>query len=93
MPTALGAQIVELVVGNPAISTIGICRALRTRKQAILAELARLEREHLLTHQKGPRGAKAWLAVPEPSTCSCTCSRGTPGPTSDAELAESDQVA
>jgi hypothetical protein len=85
MPTDLRNRILALIGSNPRISTIDICRALRVRKSDVLAELEQLRREQLLRQERGHRGSKCWSVLPEPSTCSCTCSRATPAATSDVE--------
>ena len=89
----LADQILAIVVASPGITTNVLCRKLKVRKTDVLAELERLRREHLLRFENGTRGSKCWYVVAGRGNQFLTCSRGTPAPTSNSELAERDQVA
>jgi hypothetical protein len=80
----LRTRILAVVTTAPGISTIAICREVRVRKSDVLAGLEALRREQLLRFQTGHRGSKCWFVVPEPSTCSRTCSRRASATTPDA---------
>ena len=89
----LESRMLRIVSATPGINTLAICRDLRVRKSDVLVELERLRREHLLHYEPGHKGSKCWFVVAETSSCSPRCSRRTPGPTSDSEPAERDELA
>jgi hypothetical protein len=89
----LSDQVIAVVTANPGITTNVLCTQVKVRKSVVLGELKRLRREQLLRFEHGRRGAKCWYLVGGRGNQFLTCSRGTPAPTSNSELAERDQVA
>jgi len=72
----LSASIVAAVTAHPGITTNVLCREVRVRKTAVLAELEALQREQILRFERGYRGSKCWYAVGGHGNRFLTCSRG-----------------
>jgi hypothetical protein len=53
-------RIIAAVRARPGILTFELALAVKTRKAVVLAELERLQQEHVVRSEPRPRGGRAW---------------------------------
>ena len=64
--TDLATSVLAVVAAEPYLSSNGVSRRLRARKDDVLRELGRLCQEGLLTFEPGPRASRSWHLLPSP---------------------------